>query len=349
MNILVLCGGLSTERNVSLSSGSLVSAALRRKGHRVLTLDVYRGYPETLPADPLSLFTVEQQPATAVSGVPDLDAVIASCGGRKEKVGPNVISLAKAADIVFFALHGDIGENGKLQATFDNFGVKYTGTGYQGSLIAMDKSLSKILLRAAGVTVPAGEVFPARKESIPEILRKVGLPCAVKPVSGGSSVGVSLVDDEPSLEKALLLAGKYEETVLVEKKITGRELTQGMLCGKVLPPVEIVPLTGFYDYENKYKAGATKEICPAPVGKEVLSRLAKTTEAVFSALRLGSYARVDYILGDDGVLYCLEANTLPGMTVTSLLPQEAAAVGIDYDTLCETIVLAVGRESGFPG
>ena len=342
MNIVVLAGGFSPERNVSLSSGTLIAAALRRKGHRVLLLDVYVGLA-ALPPDPNSLFDEENNPAVTVSrDVPDLDALRAEHGRGNELIGPNVVEFCRMADVTFLALHGAMGENGQLQALLDIYDIPYTGSGYLGSSLAMDKDVAKVLLAAHGVRVPCGVRLSRRNvPDLDQILATVGLPAVVKPCSCGSSVGVSLVDTRDELAKAIAFAQQYEDDILVEERILGRELTCGIVEGRVLPPVEIIPKQGFYDYTNKYQAGATTEICPAPLSDTELSKVQKATADGFAALHLSSYARFDYILDGDGELWCLEANTLPGMTPTSLLPQEAAAVGMDYDTLCETLALSV--------
>ncbi len=338
MNIVVLAGGLSPERNVSLSSGTLIAAALRRKGHRVLLLDVFVGLP-SLPDDPSTLFDEENNPTVTVSrDIPDLDALRAEHGRGNEQIGPNVVELCRMADVTFLALHGAMGENGQLQALLDIYGIPYTGSGYLGSSLAMDKDVAKVLLAARGVRVPCGvRLALDQAPDLDAILATVGLPAVVKPCSCGSSVGVSLVDTREELAEAIATAKQYKDDILVETRILGRELTCGILEGRVLPPVEIIPKNGFYDYANKYQAGATTEICPAPISDEALTKVQKATADGFSALHLSSYARFDYILDRDGEVWCLEANTLPGMTPTSLLPQEAAAVGMDYDTLCDTL------------
>ena len=335
----MLAGGLSPERNVSLSSGSLISAALRRRGHAVLMLDVYEGV-ELSGREPLSLFTKEEQGALFVGEViPDLDELKRRNNNKAELIGDGVLELCGAADLVFIALHGAMGENGQLQATLDNFGIKYTGSGYIGSLLAMDKDISKKMLVHAGVRTPRWKYSSSVEYDADAIIAEVGLPCVVKPASCGSSVGVSFADTKDELIAAFELAARYEDRVLVEEKVVGREFTCGILEGEVLPPVEIIPKVGFYDYKNKYQKGATEEICPADISAEKFSEMADATRRAFDALRLCGYSRFDYIMDSDGALWCLEANTLPGMTPTSLFPQEAAAVGIGYDELCERIAM----------
>ena len=336
MNIAVLAGGYSPERDVSLTSGSLIANALVDEGYDVCLADVYLGIE--VGDDVKKLFSREKKPIHKVTHtVPDLDALKADSGNGEALIGKGIIELCSAADVVFLALHGSMGENGQLQATLDNFGIKYTGSGYVGSLLAMDKDISKKMFVGAGVRTPDWMHFVSGDAKIEDIEAKIGYPCVVKPCSCGSSVGVSMVNDLQELYSALALAEKYEDSLLIEERIYGRELTQAYLDGKALPPVEIIPKCGFYDYANKYVANATEEICPANISDSELSAISEATEKGFCALRLDGYARFDYILDSQGRFWCLEANTLPGMTPTSLLPQEAAAVGIDYDSLCEKL------------
>lgn len=340
MNIVVLAGGLSPERNVSLVSGSLIAKSLCASGHKVLLLDVYTG--TVIPEEGIaSLFTSKTDTITKVEAEPDLEAVKKANGDREELIGNNVIEICKFADAVFLALHGAMGENGQLQATLDTFGIKhYSGSGYTGSSLAMNKEISKKLFRYAGV--PTADwicVTCDDKAAKEKILSSVGLPCVIKPLSCGSSVGVSIVENEEELDRALDIAHAYESKILAEKKIVGREFSVGYLGGTVLPPIEIIPKAGFYDYKNKYLPGMTEEICPASLTEAQVNRVSELCALAFDTLDLGGYARIDFIMSeDDGDFYCLEANTLPGMTPSSLLPQEAAAYGISYDELCERIV-----------
>ena len=338
MNIVVLMGGLSPERDVSLTSGSLIANALIRRGHRVCLLDVYLGMHLSQKGMD-ECFVTEPYPAHSVSEqVPDLAALKAASGNGEAKIGANVIPLCKYADVVFMALHGDMGENGQLQATLDSFGIRYTGSGYVGSLLAMDKDLAKKMLVGAGVPTPTWELVDLTRGVPEEAPAHIGYPCVVKPCSGGSSVGVSMVDNAGQFADAMQAAAKYERYVLVEKRIAGRELTVGILAGEVLPAIEIIPREGFYDYANKYQGGKTEEICPAPIEECTRVQVGELTLRAFDALRLSGYARFDWMLDEEGGLWCLEANTLPGMTPTSLLPQMAAEIGLDYDSLCERLV-----------
>ena len=340
MKITVLAGGLSHEREVSLSSGSLIAGALVRKGHEVCLVDLYTG---KAPDGSAPRFTRDPiEPYTVSRSIPDLEALKAATGRGECRIGEGVLTLCEEADAVFIALHGDVGENGQLQALLDMACIPYTGSGYAGSLLAMDKDLTKQLLTRAGVpTAPwvYCDLTEGVESAADRIEAEVGYPVVVKPCSGGSSVGVSMPENRAELTDAIEKAAAYETALLAERRITGRELTVSIMDGKVLPAVEIIPLTGFYDYENKYQAGLTNEICPAPLTKEETAALETATRKGFEALRLRGYARFDFILDENGTPWCLEANTLPGMTPTSLLPQAAAAVGVGYDELCEKMVM----------
>lgn len=339
MKITVLTGGLSPERNVSLSSGAKIAAALVRRGHRVATVDVYLGLPN-FKGDVDSLFTSVEPPSPVIDEKePDLAAVKAQNGNRDALIGENVLEICRAADVVFLALHGGMGENGQLQATLDNFAIKYTGSGYVGCLLSMDKDLTKKIVSGAGVRVPDGITANALELTPERILDEVGLPCVVKPCSGGSSIGVSIVETPEQLDAALDAARELEDRIVVEKRVLGREFSVGVLGDRALPVIEIIPKSGFYDYKNKYQSDMTTEICPAELTDEQTAAAQRAALSVFRALGLHGYARIDMILDElSGEFCCLEANALPGMTPTSLLPQEAWADGISYDELCDLIV-----------
>jgi D-alanine-D-alanine ligase len=244
-----------------------------------------------------------------------------------------VIRICKDADIVFMALHGDCGENGKIQATFDLFDIKYTGTDALSSALAMDKFLTKQMFRTHGVKTP--ESFLLKSPDDPRVPE---FPCVVKICSGGSSIGVYITRDQEEYNEALQKAFRYEGKVLVEQYIEGRELTDCVIEGEALPIVEIVPLTGFYDYKNKYQAGSTNEICPAQISESATKKIQEMAIKAYHALGIQTYARMDFIMTEDEEVYCLEANTLPGMTPLSLVPQEAAAIGKSFNDLCEWIL-----------
>lgn len=337
MDIIVLCGGLSMERDVSIKSGACIAEALREKGHRTILVDSFFGYNGKY-SDPKEIFALSQPPigGEISAEVPDIEKVKAS---RRQKnnsrIGDNLLEVCRAADIVFLGLHGADGEDGRLQAAFDIAGVKYTGSGYLGSAAAMNKECAKKLMEANGIRVAEGKVINKKDaDQTPPCL-----PCVVKPKSNGSSVGTSIVHTEEEFKAALETSWKYEADALCERYIKGREIDVGVLMGKALPPIEICPKGSFFDYEHKYQSGLTDEICPVDIDKTVIDELMKTAERVYSALMLEVYARMDFIVeAATGDIYCLEANTLPGMTPASLLPKEAKTAGIEYGDLCEMIV-----------
>ena len=339
MNIVVLCGGLSMERNVSICSGTLICGALRKLGHRAVIVDMFYGL-EDYEGDPAQLF--ETLPPLAEARVseqaPDLEAVRRARKWQSpSKVGKGVFELCALADVVFLGLHGACGEDGRIQAALDLMGVPYTGSGYLGSAIAMDKDLTKQLVRAAGLKTPQWRLLYYREKQIEALCGELKLPCVVKPVDSGSSIGVAIAHSREELEKALrenVGLGR----VIVEQYVHGREIQVGVLQGRALPSIEIIPKGGFYDYRNKYQAGAELEICPAPIEPEIEQLLGATALKVHKLLELRTYSRTDFILTPEGEIYFLEINTLPGMTPTSLVPQEAAAAGIDYNSLCQIIV-----------
>ena len=337
MKIVVLAGGTSTEREVSLNSGKMVCKALRSKGHEAVLLDVFMGYESE---NPFEIYKTQT----------DIDGIAESLSGRMEEVqklaewrkkekqsffGDNVLTLCKDADAVFMALHGQNGEDGKIQATFDLLGITYTGAGYLGSALAMDKGLSKQIFLHYQVPTPKSVLYNRENQSKEMPFSKA----VVKPCCGGSSVGVTIAEKQEEYEKALEAAFSLEGEVLVEEYVSGREFSIGVMNGRALPVIEIEPLEGFYDYTNKYQAGKTKETCPAELPEEITKKLQAAAEYAYKALKLEVYARIDFLLDENNEIYCLEANTLPGMTATSLLPQEAAAEGVSFEELCEKIVL----------
>ena len=241
------------------------------------------------------------------------------------------------ADIVFMALHGSNGEDGRIQATFDLMGIRYTGTGYLSSAISMDKGITKQFFRTHNVPTPVG--ITLKKGETVDVASEVRFPCMVKTCCGGSSVGVYKVESTEELLNALEEAYTFEDEVVIEQFIKGREFSVGVIEGKALPVIEIAPLVGFYDYKNKYQAGSAIETCPAVLTEEQTKEMQAHAEAAYRSVGMQSYARFDFMMDErTGHMYCLEANTLPGMTPTSLLPQEAAAIGMSYPDLCEHII-----------
>ena len=393
MKIVVLCGGLSTERNISFLSASRVCRALRARGHQAVLVDLFLGLEplgEEYLKDPGRLFEeLPEVPELTFGGSsPDLKAL---CASRKDQspsiFGPGVIEICRLADIVFNGLHGGSGEDGRVAAAFDMLGIPYTGSGHLGAAMAMDKMITKKMVSAQGVLTPAwkeyhgvkpaetsgnapgksavrdaasgsesvlsgkshGSAAAADREGNPpasgtggitpdEIARQTQVPCVVKTPGGGSSVGVIIVKEQKDLRPALEQVLRYSTDILIEQFIDGKEFTNAVLLDRPLPCVEINPPEGGYDYANKYKAGATEEICPGRLPEEQAKRMGEIALAVHRIMGLRTYSRSDFLIDEKGDIYFLEVNTLPGMTKTSLVPQEAAAAGISYEELCEIIV-----------
>ncbi len=358
LKIVVLCGGLSTERNISFLTGSRVCAALRSRGHKAVLADLYMGFDEeddNSDFDPEAVFeNLPPIPHYEFNGLaPDLDAVRDSRKWQSPSLfGRHVVRLCKAADIVFIALHGKNGEDGRVQAAFDMLGIPYTGSGHLGAAMAMDKMITKMIVGPRGVRTPAFRRWEfvrkndgkktgktdEKEKFIRSVCRQTDVPCVVKTPDGGSSVGVYIVRRREDLEDAVRECLSYGNAFMTEQFIEGREFTCGVLCGQALPSVEIVPKINFYDYSNKYKAGATEEICPGRVKPEIEKEMGQTALQVHEIMGLTTYSRCDFMIDEEDRVWFIEVNTLPGMTQTSLVPQEAAAVGISYEELCEKIV-----------
>jgi D-alanine-D-alanine ligase len=332
LRITVLMGGASAERDVSLASGLRIVDALVRRGHTVTALDPAVGVISRAELDELGRSNVGTEP-------PSLEALAGLSNGR---LRDDLIAMPEIrdADVVFLAVHGGQGEDGTIQALLDMAGVRYTGSGHMASAIAMDKDLSKILFRAAGVQTADWLMAPQPAALVEQSL---GLPVVVKPSKQGSTVGLSIVRDIADLDAAVAEAFKYDDEVMIERFIAGRELTVGVLGDDALPVGEIKPAKEIYDYECKYTAGMAVEEFPANLSPNVTNKLQEQSLRAFRALKLRGYARVDFRLDARGDCYCLEANTLPGMTALSLIPQGAAAAGMGFEELCERIVqLAIG-------
>ena len=343
MNIVVLCGGLSRERDVSLCTGSMVNKALLESGHNAVMVDVIADYE--VDGDDFTGYieTCRERDTQVVSvgaDAPDIDSLRKQIGAAGKGVfGKNVLNLCRAADIVFMALHGEDGEDGKIQAAFDMLGIKYTGSGHLSSAVGLNKHFSKMVFTASRIPTPKFTIIS--RDEYKRGSEKIKPPCVVKTSTSGSSIGVYIVDETQSIEeldrikeKALALSDR----IVVEEYIDGREFTCGVLGDTALPLVEIIPNEGFYDYEHKYQPGATREICPAELDEETTAKMQEIALKAHNAIGLDVYSRTDFLLGKDGGIYCLEVNSLPGMTPTSLLPQEAQAVGIGYNALCEKII-----------
>ena len=324
MKIAVLFGGDSMERDVSAASAAQVVTALRARGHDIIAVDAHRGILSAEAEGRLLTGRIDRAPPAqeATRGLP---AVVDSAGLRD-------------VELVFLALHGGNGENGTIQSVLDLAGVPYTGSGRLASAIAWDKDVAKRLFLSAGVPTPEWLMTPVDPRAV---AAKIGYPAIVKPNGQGSTVGLTLVESPAKLDAAIELAARFDREVMIERYIAGRELTVGILDDVALAVGEIVPAQGpIFDYAAKYQAGGAEEIFPADLSAEQTRRVQELGLEVHRALKLEDYSRVDFRMDADGGFWCLEANTLPGLSSSSLLPRAAAAVGIGFAELCERICAA---------
>lgn len=338
MKIAVLTGGTSTERDVSIVTSTNVCGALRKRGHNANMIDVFFGSDGFEDAD--TFFNADNDLDKEAERLHKLSAKVKDAVAERKSdngmfFGPNVLDYCKKADIVFMGLHGENGENGKIQAAFDLLGIKYTGPGFLSSAISMDKSLTKKVIMPAGVPMPKGTELT--KEERGKTV-DIPLPLVVKPACGGSSVGVSIVYTHEELNNALDKAFELEDKLVIEEYIKGREFSVGVMGGKALPIVEIIPNGGVYDFEHKYDPNGAIEICPAELDEETTEKMQHIAELACKSAGIRTVSRVDELIKEDGSIYALEINTLPGMTPTSLLPKEAAAIGMSYEELCEKLI-----------
>jgi D-alanine-D-alanine ligase len=338
VNVAVLTGGTSAERDVALASGLQVAAALRSRHHTVDVVDLASGY---VPP--------EQEAALLPGGVgrepPPLERLRELQRGMLS-AGLGELPAIRDAEVIFIALHGGQGEDGTLQAVLDVVGVPYTGSGHLASALAMDKDLAKRIVRDHGLAVPAWLMGPATAD---DVTRAVGFPCIVKPSKQGSSVGITLVRRAADLADAVTLAERYDDEVMIEQFIGGLELTVGMLGDDALPVIEIRPQHELFDYECKYQPGMSEEICPAPIDPALATKTQEAARRAHRALKLSGYSRVDFRVGDDGDIFFLEANTLPGVTAQSLIPKAARAAGMSFPSFTETVCrLALERHGTKP-
>jgi D-alanine-D-alanine ligase len=332
MKVAVLMGGTSSEREISLRTGRGIAAALRALGHEALSVDAATG--RMLPPG-----EEERAPAAALTPVAGTGLLQADA--------------LRDAEVVLIALHGGAGENGTLQALLELAGKPYTGSGVMASAVAMNKAMSKRLFEHAGIPTPAWVLVQAG--SPPKAIDATalgGYPLVVKPNEEGSTVGLSIVGDPASLPDALRLAAEHGPDVLIERYIAGRELTVALLGEEPLPIVEIRPKSGFYDYESKYTAGRSEYFCPADLEETLARQVVDLSLRAARVIDCRGVSRVDFRLGEDGVPYCLEINTIPGMTPTSLVPMAAKARGLTYEQVVQRMLdlaLAEARRRAHPG
>ena len=343
MKIAVLMGGTSAERDVSLATGREIARALKSNGHQVVSVDTAGGR-----------LLGSAETAGSIGRAPPERGALTEFGAAPLVKTLDEVPELRDTDAVFVALHGGTGEDGRLQALLDLIGIPYTGSGYLGSALAMDKLVSKELFVQAGVPTPAWLVGHVEAAQVERSLG--GFPVVVKPSREGSTVGVSVVRTPGELEAALEQAAAYEGPPLIEKFVPGRELAVGIIGDEALPVVEIKPSHEIYDYECKYTQGMSQYEVPAQLSGECTEEVQAAALKAHRILRLSAYSRIDFRLDEAGRPWCLEANSLPGMTATSLLPKAAAAAGIPFEQLCDLIVnLALqgrspaGTRPGHPG
>lgn len=333
LKIAVLMGGTSAERDVSLASGEAIVKALRVAGHQVVPIDTGKGQkflesqteflPEGVKAKPPDLRELQRK--------------------SKELTLRTIESFdLNTIDVIFLALHGGAGEDGTIQALLDLTGKPYTGSGMLASALAMNKSMAKKIFEREGILTPGWLLLDSSSlshtsEIGKKIKERLGFPVVVKPDDQGSTVGFSKVDKEEKLSSAIKLAKEFSDKILIEEFVDGRELTVAILNDLPLPVVEIIPEHGIYDYQCKYTKGKSRYICPAELSEEKTKEIQTIGLKAFRSLGCESYARVDFRYNDKGEFYCLEVNSLPGMTATSLVPMAAKEAGIDFPELAHRI------------
>ncbi len=325
LRIAVLMGGVSSERSVSLASGTQVARALRSRGHEVVAVDTARG-----------VLTRDQEEEILEAGV-GAPPPPSSAPDLLETGDLTLLTRApelREVELIFPALHGGTGEDGTLQSLLDLSGFPYVGSGRLGCTLSMDKEVSKRLFRDAGVPTPPWLVSPVELDRVEA---ELGLPVIVKPPSGGSTLGLTLAHDRGELEEAVVEAGRYEDRILFERYVKGRELTVGVVGGRPLPVGEIIPAHELFDYECKYQPGLAEEIFPADIPEALARTLQELALQVHRTLFLQDFSRVDFLVDEEGSAWCLEANALPGMTANSLLPRAGVAGGLPFPELCERI------------
>ncbi len=332
MNIWLIYGGMSSEKEIALESGLAVTRAMKEQGHRILTYELSSG-----------LFTSAGDPPPI-----ELDAI--DNESWSEKLLRTGRLMKEHIDVVFLALHGGEGEGGIVQSLLTTLDLPFTGSGTTASALCMDKALAKRVMESVGVPTPPWQlVCPDDPFSVLADTALYEWPVVVKPVIGGSSVGISVVRQSSEWGPALAEAAAATEKsdigedglkLLVEKYIEGREVTVAILEGKSLPVVEIIPSTGFYDYQRKYTAGASDYVAPAVLDEEIAARLRKHSVTLYKTIGCSEMARVDYRLTEEGEGFCLEINTIPGLTSTSLLPKAAAVTGLSFVGLLERVCQA---------
>jgi D-alanine-D-alanine ligase len=333
VKIAVLFGGTSEERDVSIASAAQIIPVLRSLGHDVIAVDTARG--RLVGADERKLLSTDVAPQ------PPSTSEIANVRSHAMAFSPAAFDL-RDVEVVFLALHGGAGEDGRVQAMLDLAGLAYTGSNHIASAAAMDKDLSKRLFRSVAVPTPDWLMTPATAEHVETSL---GWPVVVKPNKQGSTVGLSVVKNPAQLAPAIETASRHDDEVMIEKFIAGREFTVGVLDDLALPVGEIIAPGDIFDYQSKYQAGGAREMFPAQIPAREAEELQDYAIRAHRVLKLGTYSRIDFRRDEAGNFWCLEANSLPGLTAMSLLPQAAKAAGIGFPELLERICAGAARRS----
>jgi len=332
MNIAVLFGGISPERNVSIDGGKAVIEALELKGHKVFPIDPAYGKDALRSKDQI------------VSENKFISAEELANFNTRNLIECADLDLFDEIDVAFLVLHGENGEDGKMQALLELRGIPYTGSGVKSSSLAIDKNSSKMIFTAAGILTPEWIIVHKDDWDNYDFFEKVrsefGEELVVKPNNQGSTVGINIIHDGnlDEIHSAVLEAAKYCEIVLIERYIEGQEITVGIIGEEPLPLIEIIPEGGFYDYKHKYTKGKTQYICPAEINEEIAEFMQGIAQTAYLALDCKGFARADFRLNEDGEPYLMEINTIPGFTATSLVPKAAKEIGLDFPDLCEKII-----------
>lgn len=332
MNIALIVGGISSEREVSLTSGRAILKALRENGHKVSVIDPIYGDNEVTEEKIFKDLVSKEYPTKDV-----MEKLLRE--SRRKVMDCINSSLFDDIDIAFLGLHGKYGEDGRIQTLLELRSIKYTGSDVLSSAIAMDKDVTKMIFRNNGI--PTADWIMLSKKDIVDvkgILSKIKLPFVIKPNDEGSTVGLTIVYNESEIEKAIEHAFKYTDKIMIEKYVKGRELTVSIVGDIAYPLIEIKPKEGFYDYLHKYTKGMTEYICPAEIRKDISEKAQRLALRAYQSLGCSVYSRVDFLLNDKDELYCLEVNTLPGMTELSLVPKAVKVKGMEFNTLIENII-----------
>lgn len=332
MNVAVIFGGISTERNVSLNGGKAVIDALRSKGHNVYPIDPAMGHNCLINDEQFIDFDTipKYEDLTDKNPRKLLDCINSD--------------IFDKVDVAFIVLHGKYGEDGTIQALLEMRGVPYTGSDIKSSALAIDKISSKIIMLAAGIPTPPWLVVHKSDfenfEFFEYVRKELGNELVIKPNDQGSTIGISIVDNGnlDDIQAGIKFASQYSKTVVVEKYIEGREITVSVIGGEAYPVIEIVPLDGYYDYEHKYTKGMTEYVCPAEISDDITEFTQNLALSANNVIGCRGFSRVDFRLDDDGQPFCLEVNTIPGFTSTSLVPKAAASTGLEFPELCEKII-----------